>query len=571
VSKQWILPENGLPRETTRELASSLSISETIAGLLWRRGLESAQAMDVFLSPGLRHLMRPDAIAGMAEAAPLLAQALTDGRSVAVWGDYDVDGITGTALLVDFLRGRGLNPRWHLPERTSEGYGLNFTGIETLARDGVDVLVTVDCGISDLEAVARARELGLTVIVTDHHLPGPELPPAQVVVNPKLAPGGPGTDLAGVGVAFFLAAALNRLLPGEPTDIRRLLDLVALGTLADVVPLRGQNRILAKNGLLLLAEASRPGVYALKEVCGHNPTASLTASQVTFGLAPRINAAGRMGRPDAALALLLAPDLDTARPLAAILDAENTRRRAEEDTILAEAMDQAKAQPDRFGLTLYGPRWHQGVIGIVASRVAEARYRPTLILTEDTSRGLLKGSGRSIPECDLHALLTEIQDVLAGFGGHRQAAGLSILPEKLPLLIERFEAAARSALGPVAPQPSLKVDGELSFGEVGATLVRELSLLEPFGCGNPEPVFASPPVTVVSRREFGDNHVVLSVRDVEAGVTLRAKAWRMADTIGPEWTGTLARIAYSPKITYFSGVPEIELRLRDCCQGQTER
>ena len=571
MSKQWILPENGLPRETTRELASSLSISETIAGLLWRRGLESAQAMDVFLSPGLRHLMRPGAIAGMAEAAPLLAQALTDGRSVAVWGDYDVDGITGTALLVDFLRGRGFTPRWHLPERTSEGYGLNFTGIETLARDGVDVLVTVDCGISDLEAVARARELGLTVIVTDHHLPGPELPPAQVVVNPKLAPGGPGTDLAGVGVAFFLAAALNRLLPGESTDIRRLLDLVALGTLADVVPLRGQNRILAKNGLLLLAEASRPGVYALKEVCGHNPTASLTASQVTFGLAPRINAAGRMGRPDAALALLLAPDLDTARPLAAILDAENTRRRTEEDTILAEAMDQAKTQPDRFGLTLYGPHWHQGVIGIVASRVAEARYRPTLILTEDTSRGLLKGSGRSIPECDLHALLTEIQDVLAGFGGHRQAAGLSILPENLPLLIERFEAAARSALGPVAPQPSLKVDGELSFGEVGATLVRELSLLEPFGCGNPEPVFASPPVTVVSRREFGDNHVVLSVRDVEAGVTLRAKAWRMADTIGPEWTGTLARIAYSPKITYFSGVPEIELRLRDCCQGEAGR
>lgn len=569
MSKQWILPENGLPRDTARELAASLCISETIAGLLWRRGLDSAQAMDVFLSPGLRHLMRPDAIAGMAEAAPLLAQALADGRSVAVWGDYDVDGITGTALLVDFLRGRGVNPRWHLPERTSEGYGLNFTGIETLARDGVDVLVTVDCGISDLEAVARARELGLTVIVTDHHLPGPELPPAQVVVNPKLAPGGPGTDLAGVGVAFFLAAALNRLLPGEPTDIRRLLDLVALGTLADVVPLRGQNRILAKNGLLLLAEASRPGIYALKEVCGHNPTASLTASQVTFGLAPRINAAGRMGRPDAALALLLAPDLDTARPLAAILDAENTRRRAEEDTILAEAMDQAKAQPDRFGLTLYGPHWHQGVIGIVASRVAEARYRPTLILTEDTSRGLLKGSGRSIPECDLHALLTEIQDVLAGFGGHRQAAGLSILPENLPLLVERFEAAARSALGPVAPQPSLKVDGELSFGAVGATLVRELSLLEPFGCGNPEPVFASPPVTVVSRREFGDNHVVLSVRDVEAGVTLRAKAWRMADAIGPEWTGTLARIAYSPKITYFSGVPEIELRLRDCCQGQT--
>ncbi len=420
----------------------------------------------------------------------------------------------------------------------------------------------MDCGIGGVAEVARAKELGLGVIVTDHHLPGPELPPADVVVDPKLAEG-PGFDLAGVGVAFFLAAALNRLLPGEPSDVRRLLDLVALGTLADVVPLSGQNRILAKNGMLLLAEAPRPGIHALKEVCNHNPKAALTASQVTFGLAPRINAAGRMGRPDAALSLLLAPDLDTARPLAAELDAENARRRAEEDAILAEAMAQAEAGPDRFGLTLYAPHWHQGVIGIVASRVAERRNRPTLILTSDPAKGLLKGSGRSIENCDLHGLLCEIADVLQGFGGHKQAAGLSILPENLDALGRAFDAAAARVLGPTVPPPTLRLDGELSFGEVTAALVREIGLLEPFGCGNPEPLFASPPVSVLSRRVFGENHVAVSLRDAAAGVTLRGKAWRMADVFGERSASCAVRVAYTPKMSYFSGVPEIELRLRD--------
>lgn len=562
MSKQWIFPATAVPAPLAGRLAEALGVSPTLATLLYRRGLTTAEAMDAYLSPGLRRLMHPAEIPGLEEAARILADSLIAGKTVAVWGDYDVDGITATALLLDFFRERGFAPLWHLPERESDGYGLNIPGIEALARDGAQVLVTVDCGIGGVAEVARARELGLTVIVTDHHLPGPELPPATAVVDPKLGEG-PGTDLAGVGVAFFLAAAVNRLLPGTPSDIRRLLDLVALGTLADVVPLRGPNRILAKNGLLLLAEARRPGIHALKEVSGHNPKATLGASQVTFGLAPRINAAGRMGRPDAALSLLLAPDLDTARPLAADLDAENTRRRAEEDTILTEALAQAATCPHQHGLTLFAPHWHQGVIGIVASRVAERHYRPTLILTADTARGVLKGSGRSIPECDLHGLLTEIHDVLHSFGGHKQAAGLSILPENLDALARRFETAAARVLGPQPPQPSLSLDDMLPFEAVTATFIREIGLLEPFGCGNPEPVFASPPVSVVSRRTFGDNHVIVTLRDVTAGLTLRAKGWGMAATVGNQAAGTAVRIAYSPKITYFSGVPEIELRLRD--------
>ncbi len=558
--KKWIIPtQDAMP---AANMADSLCISPAIASLLYHRGLTTAEAMDAYLSPGLRRLMQPAAIPGLEEAAALLARTLTAGGTIAVWGDYDVDGITGTALLVDFLRQRGHDPLWRLPDRASEGYGLNRAGIEELAGAGATLLVTVDCGIGGVAEVARARELGLAVIVTDHHLPGPELPPADVVVDPKLAEG-PGWDLAGVGVAFFLAAAVNRLLPGEARDVRQLLDLVALGTLADVVPLAGQNRILAKNGMLLLAEAARPGIHALKEVCGHNPKAALGASQVTFGLAPRINAAGRMGRPDAALSLLLAPDLDTARPLASELDAENARRRAEEDTILAEAMAQAEACPGRFGLTLFAPHWHQGVIGIVASRVAERRYRPTLILTADPAKGLLKGSGRSIPECDLHGLLTEISGVLHSFGGHRQAAGLSIVPENLDALAKSFDEAAAKALGPVVPTPSLRLDGELSFGEVTAALVREIGLMEPFGCGNPEPLFASPPVSVQSRRFFGDNHAAVSLRDPAAGVTLRGKAWRLAELFAQGAAPAVVRVAFTPKMSYFSGVPEIELRLRD--------
>lgn len=563
----WKFRERSESPAQTRRFADELGVAPLIVDILFSRGLRSLGEMDRFLSPGLRHLAQPSCIPGLAEAAQTLAAGIKDGLPLAVWGDYDVDGVTSTALVKTFLAGHGIAARHFLPNRLKHGYGLNVEGVEELAAQGVRLLLTVDCGVSDHEAIVRARRLGMTVVVSDHHLPGASLPEAHALCNPRLeCPDGECAcaDLAGVGVAFLLMAELNRLLP-SPVDVRPLLDFVALGTVADVVPLTGQNRILVKNGLLLIKDAKRPGIGALKEVSGYDRLAALGAGQIGFGLAPRINAAGRLGDPQTALDLLLAPDLATARPLAEKLDRMNTERRSEEDSILAEALEQAQAQlarhPELMGLVLMAPHWHPGVIGIVASRVVEKFYRPTLLLCEE--EGLLKGSGRSISEFDLHGGLGKCSDLLAGFGGHSQAAGLSLAPENLEALRERFHQAAVAQLGSEPLKPAIKLDSELPLSGVDFNLLKNLEQLQPFGMGNPEPVFATPPVEVREHRIFGKNHVRMNLADTEAKVVLPAKAWRMAEQFPYDLKGRTLRFAYTPKIDRFNGVPKIELNIKD--------
>jgi single-stranded-DNA-specific exonuclease len=572
-------------------VADELGITRVIAEVLWRRGYDSAPVMDRFLSPGLRHLARPETIPGLAEAARVLARGLAEGRRLCVWGDYDVDGITATALVRDFMRHR-LSPevgaldgsgqvRHYLPNRMSDGYGLNSAGIEALAADGVGLLLTVDCGISAVAEVARAKELGMTVVVSDHHLPPGELPAADAVADPRLCEkrscNGQCTgmcELAGVGVAFMLMAALNRLLPGEPVDMRQFLDLVALGTIADVVDLTGQNRILVKNGLLLIKEAARPGIASLKVYSGYDRLAELGAGQIGFGLAPRINAAGRMADPQIALDMLLAPDMDTANPLASKLDGLNAKRRSEEQGILEEALRQAEEQQERHGLVLAAEHWHPGVIGIVASRVVERMYRPVLMLCreEDAAGGAhWKGSGRSIAEFDLHEGLAGLERLFLGFGGHHQAAGLSMPLENLDALRDGFDLAVEAAIGSAFLKPTLKLDRELAFGEITHTLLKELELLQPFGMGNPEPLFVSPPVLVKDYRVFGTDHVKLMLAEklppeaagTRPGAILPAKAWRKAAELTREVQGKHMRFAFTPRIDRFDGIPKIELQVKD--------
>lgn len=546
-------------------MAEELEVSPLIVEILWNRGLTDVADMDRFLSPLLRHMANPAEIPGLTEAAETLARGLAEGRKLAVWGDYDVDGITATAVVKEFFAMRGIEVMHHLPNRMEEGYGMNVPWVERLHEQGADMLLTVDCGISDLEPVARARELGMVVVVSDHHLPGETLPSAHAVCDPRLKDGGPCDDLAGVGVAFMLMVALNRLLPGDPVDVRPLLDLVALGTIADIVRLTGQNRILVKNGLLLIKEAKRPGMAALKVVSDYERQAELGAGQIGFHLAPRINAAGRMGDPEKALRLLLSKDFDSAMPIAEELNAINMERRRQEQEIADEAFAQAEAMRSQAGLVLHADHWHPGIIGIVASRVVEKYYRPTLLLCAAESSGLLKGSGRSIPEFNLHEGLVSLAELFEGFGGHAQAAGVSLKPGNLGEFRERFNAKVIEALGPKPLTPTLKLDHELPFSSIDNTLLKELELLQPYGMGNPEPVFATRPVRVAEHALFGREreHVKLVLEDQETGTKLPGKAWRMADTLTSVVRGRTMRFAFTPKIDRYMGIPKIDLRIKD--------
>ncbi|WP_243547110.1 single-stranded-DNA-specific exonuclease RecJ [Pseudodesulfovibrio tunisiensis] len=560
-------PRGEKPPASIATVAEDLSISPLVAEILWTRGLRNAEEMDRFLSPMLRHMAPPDCIPGLIEAADVIAKAVADGGRIAVWGDYDVDGITSTALLKDFFARRGMDILYHLPNRLEEGYGMNVEGVGALREQGADILLTVDCGISDIAPVARARELGMTVVVTDHHLPGETLPDAHAVCDPRLGPDdSPCADLAGVGVAFMLAAALNSRLPGDRIDIRCLLDFVALGTIADVVRLTNQNRILVKNGLLLIKEAKRPGIAALKLVSDYDRHAELGAGQIGFNLAPRINAAGRMGDPGKALDLLLAEDMETAMPIAEELNRVNAERRLQEQVITTEALGQAKKMRDRAGLVLFAEHWHPGIIGIVASRVVEKHYKPTLMLcAPENGNGLIKGSGRSISEFDLFGGLNAVSDLLAGFGGHKLAAGLSMEPDNLEALRDAFDKAVTDEIGPHPLTPTLKLDRELPFSLIDNTLLRELELLQPFGMGNPEPVFASAPVKVAEYRVFGREreHLKLVLADAETGARLPAKLWRMAGELPSDVLGETMRFAFTPKIDRYNGIPSIDLRIRD--------
>jgi single-stranded-DNA-specific exonuclease len=558
-----------LSPERISNIAHKLEVSPFLINLLTLRGLGDEASMDRFLSPGLRHLFPLDRWPGVEHGAALIFDTLQAGGKIAVWGDYDVDGITATALVKDFMSARGVEIIHYIPDRLDHGYGLHPDGIHHLAKQGVSLLLTVDCGIASTDEIRLAKQLGMRVIVTDHHLPGPDLPAADALINPKLG-GWPSPNLAGVGVSFLLMGALNKILPGSPVDIRGYLDLVALGTVADVVPLDDQNRILVKNGLLLIKEGRRAGIQALKEVSGLDPEENVGAGTIGFALAPRLNAAGRIGDPDLAVALLLEKSLPDARVLADKLDKLNAKRKVEEQRILDEALAQAEAQRHLPGMVLHSEHWHSGIIGIVASRIVERFHRPCLILTKEN--GIFKGSGRSTPSFDLYEALLACKQCLHKFGGHKQAAGLKLEPFQLATLKDLFAQAARDQLGEdPSPQP-WELDIELSFANIDATLLKELELLQPFGQGNPRPVFLSPNLKVVRHRFFSQKkHLEMHLCDTTSATTMRAVAWRQ----GEAWKdvmhdGKSIKIAYTPRLSKFNGILQFELAIHQIFALESE-
>lgn len=504
---RWVIEPPADP-DRARELARALGIPEALASLLIQRGYGEPDQARGFLRPALEGLTDPYRLAGMSAAVEAISRTVRAGHPILVHGDYDVDGQSATALLTRALRAAGARAEPFVPHRLRDGYDFGPAGLAEAERVGAGLILTCDCGITAVETVRRARELGLDVVVTDHHLPGPELPPATAIIDPQLRDDESGLGmLCGSGIAFKLVQALVPALGLPETLPLHLLDLAAIATVADVVPLVGENRILVRHGLRLLEHTRWPGLRALLRTAGLEHR-RVRAGQVAFILGPRLNAAGRVGDAAEGLRLLLTDDPAEALQLAERLEAYNTERQAIDQRILDDALDLVDRDFDLTrdaAFVLAAEGWHPGVVGIVASRVVERYGRPTFLIGFDGDIG--KGSGRSISGFNLHDALVECADLLDRFGGHRMAAGLTVRRDRLDEFRERFGAVARAQLDPGTLGPEQRVDVELGLSEITDDLERLCRHLEPCGMGNPGPVFGLRGVTFANRQVVGQGHL----------------------------------------------------------------
>jgi single-stranded-DNA-specific exonuclease len=510
---RWLV-ERPAPLETTSLLARELEIQPALAALLAQRGVVRAEVARAFLRPSLDQLADPLSLAGLADAVDAIVGAVRRGEPILVHGDYDVDGQCAAALLTRVLRLGGAKVTPFLPHRIRDGYDLGQAGVQAAKDIGASLIVTCDCGITAVEAVASARHAGIGVVVTDHHLPGPVLPEAVAIVDPQRPDDTSDLrQLCGTGIAFKLVQALVPALGLAPNLPLHFLDLVALATVADIVPLVGENRALVRHGLRLLGQSRWVGVQALVQVSGLEGR-EIRAGQVGFVLAPRLNAAGRVGDANDGLRLLLTDDAEEAARLAQQLERMNTERQGLDQRILDEAIEQVErdADPDRdAGLVLASEAWHPGVVGIVASRVVERYGRPAFLVALDGDIG--KGSGRSISRFDLHAALHRCGDLLERFGGHRMAAGVTVRRDRLPAFRERFAQIARETLDPGDLGPEQRVDLVVTLDQVTDDLERLCRHLEPCGMGNPAPVFGVRGVRLEGGRRVGGNHLRATLAD----------------------------------------------------------
>lgn len=549
---------------TLTTLCRELGIAPLTARVLAGRGLDRPEAGQAFLSSGLRDFPDPGELGGMAAAVSRLVRAIVGGESILVHGDYDVDGISGTALLVETLQRFGARVRPHIPLRLRDGYGLSANALEQAAAAGIKVVLSVDCGVSAVAEARLARQLGLDLIITDHHQPPDPLPEALAIVNPQL-PGEtfPGQELSGVGVAFCLLVALRQALReaghfagGEEPDLRLGLDLVALGSIADLVPLTGLNRILVRNGLALLDQDRRPGLKALREISGAR---RINTGVVAFQLAPRLNAAGRLEDAARGVELLLDGGSGGVTELARLLDHFNQERRKLEDATLEQAIValEARNEPARRSIVLADERWHPGVIGIVASRLVERYHRPTVLVALEEGQG--KGSARSISGFHLYRALAACAEHLDGFGGHEFAAGLSLSAPALQGFEKAFETQAQERLGDSDLVPELAHDGEVLLEELGPEAVEDLLRLAPFGVGNPEPVFVVRDVSPRQVRVLRDSHLKFIAQ--QDGYGLPCVAWRMAER--RELLDAPVDLLVHPEFNEWRGKTELQLRVKD--------
>ncbi|MFO0914154.1 MAG: single-stranded-DNA-specific exonuclease RecJ [Pirellulales bacterium] len=575
MAKRWLFPAHDPAR--IADLQRQAGISPVLAQLLVQRGLVQAEQVRGFLEAKLSDLRDPEQLPGVAQAADLIYGAVTERRRITVYGDYDADGMTATALLYRCLKLLSADVQYYVPNRMEEGYGLNAEAIEKLHARGTSMIVTVDCGIASVAEAQRARELGLQLVVTDHHHPGPELPAADAIVHPGLpGTGYPFAGLCGAGVAFKLAWALCQRASQSTRVSERLksflvaaLGLAAMGTVADVVPLVDENRVLVRHGLKSVKSQPLPGLTALLRVTNLHEKSSLASEDIAFMLAPRLNAAGRLGQAQLGVELLATDDPERARALAEYIDQLNASRDSLERSVYLAAHKQLKDEfdPDEDpAFVLAQPGWHLGVIGIVAGRLAEKYHRPVVMISLD-ELGAKPGTGsaRSIPGVDLHRAFAECSEHLVSHGGHSAAAGLRIDQRQVEAFRNHFCQVVSECCGAEMPVAELRIDAEASLSELTQQAVEQLEQLAPFGQGNTRPLLCASGVELADKPVcMGRSHNHLAVRVRQGGVVLRGMAFNKAEWL-PELEAVSGPLdlAYRPVINEFRGRRSVEMHVVD--------
>jgi len=573
MQRRWLV--NKTNPEFISHLCRTASVSPVVAQILINRGVKTASSVAEFLNPSVSGLEDPYILPDMQAAVSRIKIAAAQGQRVLVHGDYDADGVTATAIMVSTLRAAGIDTHYFIPNRIAHGYGFNQPGVDRAREVGAGLIVTVDCGISSFSAVAAASASGIDVIITDHHEPvlmAKEMPPgaavsggfmipvATAVVDPKLQPDSSRlSNLSGAGIAFKLAHALSldKGLNFCNDDLLPLLDLAALGTVADVVPLTGENRILIREGLRYIDSAERRGIRALKSISGLD-TRSVRSGLLAFTLVPRINAAGRVADSNDVVRLLLAETDEEAERISRWLDGLNTERQKIESEVYQDALSRLDRTAINTVIVLAGEGWHPGVLGIVASKIAEAFGRPTFIFSVDN--GVAKGSARSIPSFDICRGLAACSHLLLAFGGHRQAAGVRLATDQLPAFEETFSRIAERMIAEEALIPSIDIDANVALSAVTLSLAAEIEQLEPFGFGNPEPLLGAKALEVVGPKIVGNNHLKMRVRQNSSAID--TIAFDMGLTYGDLNSPERIDAVFTPSVHEWKGSRYLQLVIK---------
>ena len=561
MKKNWVIEKEN--PKLIEKICKSLDLTPITAQVLINRGIKSEFEAEQFLKSSLFDLPSPFLMKDMQLAVERIILAINKKETICIYGDYDVDGITATALLYTFLKDLGCRVTYYNPDRIKEGYGVHVEAVKKLKKEGVSLIISGDCGITACLEVDEAKKLGVDFIITDHHEPPDKIPNAEAVLNPhQKGCNYPGKEITGVGVIFNLAIALRRVLresgffkKDEP-NLGDFLDLVALGTVSDCASLSYVNRIFVKEGIKRLSNPKRPGMLALKEKS--SLSGDVTAFDLGFKIGPRVNASGRLNSAGIAVELLISEDIEKAKELALTLDRENSKRQAIEHSIMQDAISQIESNPKIQSLNsivLSSPNWHQGVIGIVASRIVE-RYRKPAVLISILDTGLGKGSARSLEHINIHGALSECRDLFEEFGGHELAAGLTIKEENIDEFQKRLdEAISKSQVNSIS---NLRIDCALNLSEINEKLVSELELLSPYGLGNPEPLFLAKSINVISGRIFKGKHMSLNL--MNNGHTLNAIWFNIREPID---IPKKIDIVFTPVFNNWNGKREIRLNIKD--------